>query len=143
MGYTASKTELMVGLGMSSISDSWYSFAQNEKDLGDYQRVVNEGRLPIYRGHLLSEKDLIVRKHILNLMCQLETSWEDESLQLDEIDAIKERLREMESDDILTIYDNKIVVKEEGRMFVRNICMAFDLRLIENRPDTRIFSMTI
>ena len=143
MGYSASKTELMIGLGMSSISDSWYSFAQNEKNLNDYQRVVNEGRLPIYRGHLLSDKDLIVRKHILNLMCQLETSWEDESLQLEEIEAIKERLREMESDGILTIYDKKIVVKEEGRMFVRNICMAFDLRLIENKPDVRIFSMTI
>ena len=34
-------------------------------------------------------------------------------------------------------------VKEEGRMYVRNICMAFDLRLIENEPNTRVFSMTI
>ena len=31
MGYTAGKTKLMIGLGMSSISDSWYSFAQNVK----------------------------------------------------------------------------------------------------------------
>ena len=31
MGYTASNTQLMIGLGMSSISDSWYSFAQNAK----------------------------------------------------------------------------------------------------------------
>ena len=29
MGYTSGKTALMVGLGMSAISDSWYSFAQN------------------------------------------------------------------------------------------------------------------
>jgi oxygen-independent coproporphyrinogen-3 oxidase len=36
MGYTASKTQLMIGLGVSSISDSWYSFAQNEKTLEDY-----------------------------------------------------------------------------------------------------------
>ena len=33
MGYTASKTHLMVGLGASSISDSWYGFAQNVKGL--------------------------------------------------------------------------------------------------------------
>jgi oxygen-independent coproporphyrinogen-3 oxidase len=32
MGYTASKTQVMIGLGISSISDSWYSFAQNEKN---------------------------------------------------------------------------------------------------------------
>src|SRR5690606_12983488 len=28
MGYSASKTQVMIGLGVSSISDSWYSFAQ-------------------------------------------------------------------------------------------------------------------
>ena len=32
MGYTASKTQAMIGLGVSSISDSWYGFAQNEKN---------------------------------------------------------------------------------------------------------------
>jgi oxygen-independent coproporphyrinogen-3 oxidase len=30
MGYSSSKTQL-IGLGVSSISDSWYSFAQNVK----------------------------------------------------------------------------------------------------------------
>ncbi len=33
MGYTSSKTQLMVGLGVSSIGDTWYSFTQNEKIL--------------------------------------------------------------------------------------------------------------
>ena len=75
MGYTAGKTELMIGLGMSSISDSWYAFAQNEKDVDDYTDAVNSGRIPIFRGHLLTDEDLIVRKHILNLMCNLETTW--------------------------------------------------------------------
>lgn len=41
MGYTASKTQVMIGLGMSSISDSWYSFAQNEKKLEDYYARLN------------------------------------------------------------------------------------------------------
>ena len=44
---------------------------------------------------------------------------------------------------LIEITDTKVIVKESGRMFIRNICMAFDLRLIEHRPDTRIFSMTI
>ena len=66
MGYTAGKTELMIGLGMSSISDSWYAFAQNEKSVETYTEKVNQGIIPIFRGHLLSENDLIMRKHILN-----------------------------------------------------------------------------
>jgi len=43
MGYTAGKTQLMIGLGMSSISDSWYAFAQNEKTIEAYTEKVNQG----------------------------------------------------------------------------------------------------
>jgi oxygen-independent coproporphyrinogen-3 oxidase len=143
MGYTAGKTKLMIGLGMSSISDSWYAFAQNEKRVEDYIKSVNEGKLPIFRGHLLTDEDLRVRKHILNLMCHLETSWEEESMKLAKIDEILERLEEMKEDNLIEIYENRLVVKESSRMFVRNVCMAFDLRLAQSMPENRIFSMTI
>ena len=143
MGYTAGKTKLMIGLGMSSISDSWYSFAQNEKRVEDYINRVNEGKLPVFRGHLLTEEDLIVRQHILNLMCNLETSWEEEEMKLDALPEILKRLAEMEEDDLIEIYEHRLVVKESARMFVRNVCMAFDLRLAENQPEGKIFSMTI
>jgi len=142
MGYTAGKTQLMIGLGMSSISDSWYAFSQNEKTIETYTEKVNKGILPIFRGHLLTDKDLIIRKHILNLMCNLKTEW-NVGLNDQEKNEILNRLQEIIEDGLIDVYDNKIVVKEEGRMFVRNICMAFDLRLIENKPETRIFSMTI
>jgi len=143
MGYTAGKTKLMIGLGMSSISDSWYSFAQNEKRVEDYVNRVNEGKLPVFRGHLLTEEDLVVRQHILNLMCNLETSWEDDKMKLKNIDEILERLNEMNDDNLIDIYENKLVVKESSRMFVRNVCMAFDLHLAKSTPEGRIFSMTI
>ncbi len=142
MGYTAGKTKLMIGLGMSAISDSWYAFAQNEKKVEDYQERVNEGELPVFRGHLLTDTDLTIRKHILDLMCNLVTTWNDNLS-----DVIKKgilnQLDEIKKDDLLIVEDNKLKVKEEGRMFVRNVCMAFDLRLRENKPTTRIFSSTI
>ena len=143
MGYTAGKTKLMIGLGMSSISDSWYAFAQNEKRVEDYVNRVNEGKLPVFRGHALSEEDLVVRQHILNLMCNLETSWEDESMRLSNLDEILERLSEMKADNLIEIYEHKLVVKESARMFVRNVCMAFDLRLANAKPEGQVFSMTI
>ncbi len=143
MGYTAGKTQLMIGLGVSSISDSWYSFAQNEKKEKDYMNRVNKGEFPIFRGHLLTKKDLIVRKHILNIMCHLETSWENQNMQLVEIPQIIERLEELIQDKMLKVDEKTLKVSEEGRMFIRNICMAFDLRLIENQPEIRIFSMTV
>jgi len=142
MGYTSGKTQLMIGLGMSAISDSWYAFAQNEKSLEDYQERVNKGELPVFRGHLLTDTDLIIRTHILNLMCHLETEW-SHGLDKNIKEAILLRLKEMTDDGIVEVNEKKVSVKEEGRMFIRNVCMAFDLRLIENKPETRVFSMTI
>lgn len=143
MGYTARKTQLMVGLGVSSISDSWYSFAQNEKNETLYRAKIENNQIPIFRGHLLSKEDLVIRKHILNLMCNLETSWEEKTMQFKQLPKVLESLEEMVNDGIITITKNGIKVPEKGRMFVRNVCMAFDLQLKENKPETRVFSMTI
>ncbi len=143
MGYTASKTQLMIGLGVSSISDSWYAFAQNEKSIEDYYRILEEDRIPIFRGHELSTEDLILRKHILNIMCHFETSWEADALIHPSVDEAVSRLEEMQADGLVELNENGMKVTEEGKPFVRNICMAFDARLIRKKPETRLFSMTI
>ena len=139
MGYSSSSTQLMIGLGMSAISDSWYAFAQNEKSVEEYEKRVNEGELPIFRGHILNEEDLVVRRHILNIMCLLETSWQDEKMNLTEMPEILSRLQEMQDDELIEIEGKRLYVTDKGRTFVRNIAMAFDLRLIRQQPLTRIF----
>lgn len=143
MGYTASKTQLMVGLGVSSISDSWYAFAQNVKTLEEYYTELEKNEIPIFKGHLLTEEDLIIRKHILNIMCHFETDWSDEKLQHQLIFEAEGRLQEMLNDELLTIENNKLIVTEKGKPFVRNICMAFDAKLLGVKPGTQLFSMTI
>ena len=143
MGYTTNNTLLMIGLGMSAISDSWYSFAQNEKSLKDYQDLIEKGQLPIVKGHLLSDEDLIVRRHILNIMCHFETSWKDDDLKFKDLPETLNRLKELEKDGLVLITKNKLVVPKLARAFVRNICMAFDLRLVRNKPNTQLFSMTV
>ncbi|CAM1339594.1 Coproporphyrinogen-III oxidase [Tenacibaculum aestuarii] len=143
MGYTANKTQLMIGLGMSSISDSWYGFAQNVKTVKEYERIVNEGEIPVFRGHILSEEDLIIRKHILNIMCHFSTSWEEEQLQIENVETHIEKLEEMIDDGLVSIKGKKLTVPEKARPYVRNICMAFDKKLHEKQPETKLFSMTI
>ena len=142
MGYSSSKTQLMIGLGMSAISDSWYAFAQNEKTVEAYQKRVEEGKIPVFRGHILNEEDLIIRKHILNLMCRLETSWDIQNA-FPELENALETLKEMEDDGLVEISENSIKITEKGRAFTRNVAMTFDLRMMRNKPETRIFSMTI
>lgn len=143
MGYTANKTQLMIGLGMSSISDSWYGFSQNVKTVKEYQQLVNNGEIPVFRGHLLSKEDLIIRQHILNIMCHFETSWKEESLHIKNISKHIEKLEEMITDGLVSIKNNTLSVPEKARPFVRNICMAFDKKLHKKQPDTKLFSMTI
>lgn len=143
MGYTASKTQLMIGLGASSISDSWYSFAQNEKSIEDYYARLEQNEIPVYRGHILSHEDLIIRQHILNLMCQFTTSWDGDHLYFSELPEVLDQLEEMAKDGLLILQHNAITVTEKGKPFVRNICMAFDLRLKRKTPETQLFSMTV
>lgn len=143
MGYTDSKTQLMLGFGVSAIGDSWYSFSQNSKNVEEYQELVEQGILPVYRGHILNEEDLIIRKHILNMMCRLETSWEDASLQFKELPEVLFKLKEMEDDGLVEIGSEKLHITEKGRPFVRNVCMAFDVLLQRSKPETQLFSMTV
>ena len=142
MGYTSSNTQLMVGLGMSAISDSWYGFAQNEKTVEDYQKRVEEGKIPVFRGHILNEEDLIIRRHILNLMCQLETTFTDKNT-FAELPEALEKLKEMQEDGLVELGDNFVKITEKGRVFTRNVAMAFDLRMMRKMPETRLFSMTV
>lgn len=143
MGYTASKTKVMIGLGVSSISDSWYAFAQNVKNIEDYYQLINDNIIPVFRGHILTTEDLIIRQHILNLMCHFKTSWMSNGLYFEEIPEILIKLQEMQQDGLVNIKLNQIFVTEKGKPFIRNICMAFDLLLQRNKPETQLFSMTI
>ncbi|WP_189360778.1 oxygen-independent coproporphyrinogen III oxidase [Algibacter mikhailovii] len=143
MGYTASKTQAMIGLGVSSISDSWYGFSQNVKDIESYYKLLEEDTIPVYRGHILNEEDLKIRRHILNLMCQFKTSWHSDDLYFTELPDSLILLKEMEKDGLLQIGNRTIEVTSKGQLFVRNICMAFDVLLQRKQPDSQLFSMTV
>jgi oxygen-independent coproporphyrinogen-3 oxidase len=143
MGYTANATQLMVGLGMSAISDSWYGFAQNVKTVKAYETLVASGEIPVFRGHILTDEDLVIRQHILNIMCHLETSWENQNLKFSNIENVLDALKEAKKDGLIQVENNVLKVPEEAKPFIRNICMGFDLRLHKSRPETQVFSMTI
>jgi oxygen-independent coproporphyrinogen-3 oxidase len=138
MGYTHQHVSPLIGLGVSAIGDAWQAFAQNEKQLERYQRAVSEKKLPLLRGHLLSEQDVWVRKALLDLMTRFEVHLNDPYLSL-----IKPSLACFEQDDLIEWEKNLMVIKPQGRAFLRNICMAFDLRLKQKQPQTVLFSQTI
>ncbi|WP_284653246.1 oxygen-independent coproporphyrinogen III oxidase [Flavobacterium terrisoli] len=143
MGYTTSKTKMIIGLGVSAIGDCWHGFAQNEKNIEKYYQLLENDRLPIVKGHVLDTEDLIIRQHIHNLMCRFETSWAADKLYFDEIPLVLLQLGEMQADGLVTIENKCIKVTATGKAYIRNICMAFDLRLKRRSPQTKLFSMTV
>lgn len=143
MGYTTSKTYFTLGLGMSAISDSWTAFAQNEKNLKKYIKMIQDGELPVIKGHILTEEDLQVRTHILNLMCRYQTSWTEEEHVFFGTGLNHTLLQELEDDGLIFYDEGSVRTTEAGKSFIRNICMAFDVRLWRDKPQGQIFSKTV
>jgi oxygen-independent coproporphyrinogen-3 oxidase len=141
MGYTDQYSRLMIGLGVSSISDSWTGFAQNAKKVEDYLSIIESGEIPIVKGHILINDDLIIRKHILNIMCKGKTSWylseERSTVFLEGI----ERMKVLSEDGLVNVKLYDLEVTTIGKRFLRNICMALDAKLWENQPTTQLFSL--
>ena len=143
MGYATSKAQLLVGLGVSSISDTGLGFSQNVKDVDEYINLLNNNILPIQKGHILSSEDLITRRQITSIMCQFTASWSDGEFSAEEREQLAAKLKMFEADGLITLAANYLEVLPKGKPFVRNICMAFDKRMFHEQKVGRIFSQTI
>jgi len=120
-----------------------YAFAQNAKVVEHYISTINEGKLAVFRGHKLNSEDLIIRKHILNLMCRFETDWLSCSDKTDFISEAIDHLKVFKEDGLLKLNKHGIKLTQSGKLFSRNICMALDARLYRDKPTTQLFSSTI
>lgn len=138
MGYTDQKSQVMLGLGVSSISETPQSFHQNEKILPKYEELLNAGHIPTSRGHILTNEDVNRRQQILTLMTTYEVTMTEEQKAL-----APEFLAEMIADKLLVIEGDKVKVTAMGKPFLRNICIFFDEHLKRNKPQTKIFSQSL
>ena len=150
MGYTTRPAPDSVALGVSAISDVAGAFSQNHKSLARYYEALDAGRLPVERGYALSEDDRLRRFVITELMCNfhLDAAAVRERFGVDLADYFAAELEGLNqpdgpvADGLLDITPDGLTVTTRGRLFVRNICMAFDRYLAahQNRP---VFSRTI
>ncbi len=120
MGYTIQDAPVLLSLGTTSISNSGYSFIQNVKEIDEYYLVLNSQKLPISKGHIQNENDLLVGKIIHDIMC----------IGKSELGSLNsDKINEFVQDGLIKVNGNSIEVTEEGRPFLRNISMLFDYRL--------------
>lgn len=143
MGYTTTCNKLIIGLGASSISDSWNAFVQNEKTVEDYQDKIENGEWPYITGHLLSTEDLILRKNILELMCTNRTNLSEDKIGHEFLAAVLKKLKPLEEDNLVIVRDHTVMVTEKGQIFIRNICSTLDARMWRKSSKEKLFSNAI
>lgn len=121
-GYTVQRGAETVAFGVSGIGYVGGAYAQNVKSIGDHREAVLAGRLPIERGIVLSDDDRLRRELITAIMCRFAVelpAGHDFSAEL-------ARLRPLADDGLVRLAQNRVEVTHEGRLFVRNVAMAFD-----------------
>lgn len=144
MGYTTQHTSLLIGLGVSSISDAGFAFAQNEKALADYYKAVNSGNLAIFKGYSLSEEDIQFRKYILQVCCTGKVKFEDNFFEVLEANSFPE-LQKLEADGLIHWNKEGLTITDQGRNFIRNIARCFDMHLLRSSgvPSSQLFSKAV
>ncbi|RYF85141.1 MAG: coproporphyrinogen III oxidase, partial [Chitinophagaceae bacterium] len=143
MGYTTQNAGMLLGLGVSSISDTGNAFAQNEKTLHDYYAAVNAGTLATKKGYILSEEDIAFRHYILDISCNGQTRFKEEHLPL--LQAYVFPVLELLKQDGLVNFDQAgVELTKQGHYFIRVVCSAFDLYLQRGmKREKQVFSKAI
>lgn len=126
MGYTTTHTNFLVGLGVSAISDIGTAYAQNAKELENYYRSIQMGRLACIKGIFLAEEDLVMKEYIKQLACVNHVSLHKKDLDL-LYDYTMPALLELQKDGLVTINGLRVTVTGTGGQFIRNVCNAFDM----------------
>jgi oxygen-independent coproporphyrinogen-3 oxidase len=131
MGYTTQNSGMLLGLGVSAISDIGTAYAQNEKALADYYRAIASDRLAIARCCYLTAEDIVFRRHILDIACKGYTLF-DPAYTAEYGQWTIPRLQELQRDGLVILDECGVLLTEAGRPFRRHVCKAFDLRLMRD-----------
>lgn len=146
-GYATHADCDLIGMGVSSISQIADTYSQNARTLDQYYARIDKGELSIYRGVELTKDDLLRRDIISQLMCygsiQIPDIEIQHSIQFNDYfsDTIP-HIQNLASDGLIEYKTGRIEVTPEGRLLVRNICMAFD-RYLQNAAITTNYSKVI
>ena len=141
-GYSTHGGADLVAFGVSAISAIDNVFAQNHKQIEDYQTAIDSGHLPVARGFELSRDDLLRQMVIKQLICHFELNFADIEQQFGVVftDYFAEellQLRSMMDDGLVVLSPESLRVTPVGRLLIRRICMTFDAYINKSWPEIR------
>jgi oxygen-independent coproporphyrinogen-3 oxidase len=147
-GYTTKGGADLIGVGLTSIGEGVSHYAQNFKEMKEYEAAIEEGKLPFERGVALNEDDMIRQYVIMELMSnfKLDIKRFEKLFNIDFktyfTDAINE-LKPFVDDELLTMNDNFIECSQTGTLLIRNIAMPFDAYMKRHSANAKTFSKTV
>jgi oxygen-independent coproporphyrinogen-3 oxidase len=129
-GYTTDEAKVLIGFGTSAIGTLPQGYVQNAPTTVAYRQALNAGRLATVRGVALTDEDRLRRAIIERLMCDLAVDLDGIAADYDrdarlfehELDAIDA----LAADGLAVREGFRVVVPEEARPFIRNVCAVFD-----------------
>jgi oxygen-independent coproporphyrinogen-3 oxidase len=147
-GYTTKGGANLIGVGLTSIGEGERYYAQNTKNMREYYKAVEEGRLPFERGVELDDDDIVRKAVIMELMANfsIDIPRIEREYGIDFFDYFSDALqglREFEDADLLSISKEKIEVKPTGTLLIRNIAMPFDAYMKKYERSKKSFSKTV
>jgi oxygen-independent coproporphyrinogen-3 oxidase len=146
-GYSTHRQCDLIALGVSGIGGIGNMFAQNSVSTIEYEEIIESGELPIVKGLLIDDDDLIRAAVIQDLMCYDSLSFDDfgarHGIDFREYFASEiQKLDVLEKDDLIVLSDAGIEITPRGRLLLRNIAMTFD-RYIDLEENDNRFSKAI
>jgi len=116
----------MIGIGVSSFSHFGGVNFQNAHNFEEYMRILNEGRLPIYRAVSLTPKQRLIREMVLQLKTgTLDTGYFQRKFAVDvwkEFEPVYEDLRDK---DLLQLANGTIQLTRRGLLEVDQFLREF------------------
>ena len=137
-GYSTHSDCDLVGLGITSIGRVGDAYIQNVKELVEYDQLIGQGRLPVFKGVELNDDDKLRRAVITQLICHFDLNFAaiEKAFAIDFHDYFADELKAlapMQADGLLTMSEQAIHVLPAGRLLIRNICMVFDRYLAQKQ----------
>ena len=139
-GYTTHGQCDLIGLGVSAISSVNGVYCQNTKDLTGYNQSIDAGHIPIEKGLVLTQNDLMLRDLIHRLMCHFHLDLEALKTKYGStfeacFNDQRANLETFVQEGLVILQPNKLTVTDKGRYLIRNICMVFDQYLPQSPQD--------
>ncbi len=148
-GYSTLAGTEVLAMGVTAISQLHGAYAQNVKSIKEYEKMVDEGRLPTEVGIKLNEDDLVRKYVITEIMCNNRV-FKDRVAEQFGVDfdryfaADFPKLQEFVENGLVEFLPDRLQISQEGRLVIRNIAMAFDAYLEKDRQkDKPIYSRTV